>query len=424
MYSTRDLDLLSDIELSITPTSLRQWLANENWALVDAREGVAERWERPDGLGENAIRSVMLPLAKDYVDYPRRFRSLLNDLQRAYDFRIDELIQEISSVNTDLFFVRLDQTTSDGTIPFKQASALLSSIQKMVRAAATTTANPEHSHSGRRPAAVNDFLNDDLRFGHTKRGSFIITVASRVDAQSGDDEVSENKVDSGSSENIKPFSRRVLETLASGLSATKRQLATDEEGRNCEDFESARTDGMSYELVQSLLEVSDVEGLRSVDLSFQWASSGPESEPVDDVKIVHSEIDQLVAVRDRLKRVNVPEEQTFTGRVTDLSRDDVGGGQEELSIILEAELNGGLKKIKIFLSPYEYDWAIFAHQRRLLFTVTGTPVRRGRWVLDGSVKVDTEYLQIAKEEERSGRRAPVTPLSTPVTRVDADDTPT
>ncbi|MFJ4224236.1 hypothetical protein [Microbacterium sp. NPDC089695] len=350
---------------------------------------------------------MLLPLATTYVDFHRRFRSALDDLRRAYQLSISDLAQDIASVSTDIFFVRLDQTTMDGTIPFKQATALLGSIQKMVRAAATTAANPEHSHTGRRPAAVNEFLEDDLRFGHTKRGSFIITVAARVDdpqAHAGPqalDIVTREASEPG----LKPFSRRVMETLASGLAATKRHLADGEDVAEYEDFESARVDGMSYELVQSLLEVSDVDGLHSVDLSFQWATAGPPAPPItDEVTIRASELDRLQVVRDRLKKVDVPEQQTLTGRVTDLSREELGGGQEERSILLEAEVNGGLKKIKVPLTAPEYDWAIFAHQRRLLLTVSGTPVRRGRWVLDGEVSVDTRFLEIAKrEEEASGR---------------------
>lgn len=404
MKSDKDLDVLNDLESSLTPASVRQWLAAESWALVQSSEGVAELWARPDEGSGGSGRNILLPLATDFIDFPRRFRSMLNDLRRTYDLSLSELVQEIASVNTDLFFVRLDQATVDGTIPFKQAASLLSSIQKMVRAAATTAANPLHSHVGRRPAAVNEFLEDDLRFGHTKRGSFIITVASRIDDPRASSESSRSETDDDSPDEVKPFSRQVMETLASGLSATKRHLAEDEHIEQYEDFESARVDGMSYDLVQSLLEVSDTEGLRSVDLSFQWATAGPPPPPSEEVTIVHSEIEQLQVVRDRLKRVDVPEEQTLTGRVTDLSREDIGGGQEERTILLEAEFNGGLKKIKVPLAASEYDWAIFAHQRRLLLTVTGTPVRRGRWTLEGNISVDTRFLDIVRQEEESSGR--------------------
>ncbi|MDF2916576.1 MAG: hypothetical protein K0S70_793 [Microbacterium sp.] len=406
-----DLDELTDVEASVTPASVRQWLAAERWSLVQSNDNVAEVWSRPDSQLRSPIKAVMLPLATDYVDYGRRFKSVLEDLRRLYGLSMVDLVQEIASVSTDIFLVRLDQTTIDGTIPFRQATALLTSIQKMVRAAATTAANPDHSHAGRRPAGVNRFLEDDLRFGHTKRGSFIITVAAKLDGPDTPELGGQVVLDSESQvvdTPLKPFSRRVMETLASGLTATKRHLSEGADLVSYEDFESARVDGMSYELVQSLLDVSDVEGVRSVDMSFQWATSGPPPAlPDAEVTIKSSELDRLEEVRNRLKKVDVPEEQTLTGRVTDLSREELGGGQEERSILMEAELNGGLKKVKIPLTTTEYDWAIWAHQRRLLLTVTGTPVRRGRWVMEGTIQVDTRFLEIAKrEEEESGRTPP------------------
>jgi len=403
------LDDLNDLESSLSLSSIRQWLAAERWSLTQEKPGVAELWSRPDGDERGQIYDVLVPLATSYVDYTRRFKTLLADLGRAYDLTLNDLAQKIAAVSTDIFFVRLDQSSADGTIPFKQATALLASIHKMVRAAATTTANPLHSHSGRRPAAVNEFLDDDLRFGHTKRGSFIITVAARLDSVGPEaavtNDISPSATPPEDAGSVKPFSRRVMETLATGLLATKHQLAHGTGITEYTDFETARTEGMTLELVQSLIEVSDVEGLRSVDMSFQWASSGPTPPSIPtEVTIVADEIPRLETVRDRLILKEEPEEQTLMGRVSDLSRVEIGGGQEETSILLEAEINGGLKKIRVPLVAADYDWAIFAHQRRLPLTVTGVPVRKGRWVLEGAISVDTRFLETVREhDQQSGR---------------------
>lgn len=400
MISNIDLDDLTDLEQSITPAAVRQWLASEQWSLVQARAGIAELWSRPESAPDNYLKNVLLPLATGYADFGRRFKSLLDEIGRAYDLSLPDLAQRIASVSTDIFFVRLDQTTADGTIPFKQATALLTSIQKMVRSAATTAANPEHSHAGRRPRIVNEFIEDDLRFGHTKRGSFIITVAARIDRPVSE-QYSKGHSASAEEDLVEPFSRQVMQTLATGLSATKQHIAKNKKIEEYTDYDLAQTQGMNFELVQSLLEITDVEGLRSVDMSFQWATDLRAPNVQNEVVFDSSELPELVSVRDNLRRTEVPETQTLTGRVTDLSRDELGGGQEERSILLEAELNGGLKKVRVPLNSAEYEWAIFAHQRRLLLTVTGTPVRRGRWIMEGSIEIDTRFLEIAKREENN-----------------------
>lgn len=402
MSRSREMDRFSNAGSSLSSAAVRQWLAAERWALTQEKQGIAELWSRPEGERNGKINHVLVPLAESFADYGRRFAALLDDLGRAYNLTAAELTQEIASVSTDMFFVRLDQAMADGTIPFKQATALLNSIQKMVRAAATTAADPKHSHVGRRPAAVTEFIDEDLRFGHTKRGSFIITVAARLDHH--DDSHSPIE-ELGSTGEVKPFSRRVMETLVTGLLATKHHLAEGDAIEQYQNLETAQSNGMSLELVQSLIEVSAVEGLKSVDLSFQWAAAGPPPPNVEnEVRIEAVEVPGLEKLRDRLILKEEPQEQTLMGRVTDLSREDIGGGQEERSILLEAEINGGLKKVRVPLSPTEYDWAIFAHQRRLPLTVTGTPVRRQRWGLEGSVFLDSRFLEsVAQIEEESGR---------------------
>ncbi|WP_280293252.1 hypothetical protein [Nocardia abscessus] len=50
----------------------------------------------------------------------------------------------------------------------------------MMKAAATTADDPTHSQRGRRSAVVTNFLEDDIRLGHTKRGSFVFTVVTRL----------------------------------------------------------------------------------------------------------------------------------------------------------------------------------------------------------------------------------------------------
>jgi hypothetical protein len=418
-----DLDTLNDVEASLTPSAVRQWLAAEHWGKAGERAGIAELWARPDTLSSQ-VEQVLVPLATSYADYNRRFRGLLSDLQSAYSFSLSELAEAVASVSTDMFFVRLDQDSADNTIPFKQATKLLASIQKMVRAAATSTASPSHSHTGRRPAVVNEFIEEDLRFGHTKHGSFIITVAARLDDPN---EATDTDVATQGDE-VKPFSRRVMETLAVSLAATKHHLATGDNVADYEGFDSAVQSGMSLELVQSLIEVTDVAGLSQVDLSFQWASGGPTPpRGIEKVTIEADELPELNAVRDRLVLKEEPTEITLIGRVAGLARDE-SGAEEESSIILEAELNGKLRNIKVVLSSRDYDWAIYAHAQRIPFSVTGTPVRRQRWVLEGDVVADTRFLESVAQQDRDAGRLSTAPLASGVeshdeTENETDDGP-
>lgn len=389
------LDRLDDLESAVTPGVLRQWLASEQWSLSVERQGVLEIWSSVAPLARG-IDSVTVPTAEGLVDFNRRLKDSLDDLALAYDLRPTELVQRIISVRSDMFFVRLDQYSSDGTIPFKQAAALMGSIQRMVRAAATSASNPYHSHQGRRPAEVTEFLEDDLRFGHTKRGSFIITVAARLDATEAPTVSGKAGVatDEGATDEIVPFSRRVMRTLAVGLQETKRLSAhLDRDGALEADILELSAAGVSVELLQSVLEIGGAEGVRSIDVDFDWSPLGPEPPDVEHVTIESTDLEGVGRVKELLLREEPPTEETLIGRVGELARRDLGGGIEEYEVTLEAELDGRMRKVHVPLVQSDYEWAIYAHQQRLPFTVTGTPVKHRSWELTGIVTADLAFLE-------------------------------
>ncbi|WP_433710926.1 hypothetical protein ACQP2U_32380 [Nocardia sp. CA-084685] len=172
------LDTLGEIASTLSPPAVSQYLATHDWQLETRDQDVKEIWRLPgeDGL----LGRIMLPLATDYVDFRGRFRDTLQALATIYDWDPAQLAEQIAAARADLFFVRLDQEMTDGTIPFRQAETTLEALFAMMKAAATTADDPTHSHRGRRSATVTDFLEDDIRLGHTKRGSFVFTVVTRL----------------------------------------------------------------------------------------------------------------------------------------------------------------------------------------------------------------------------------------------------
>jgi hypothetical protein len=196
---------------SLTPPAVAQFLAAHDWELEARQDRIKEIWRSPEADGRRAER-IMLPLATDYVDYPQRFADTLTALGHIHDWDAAELLERIAATRADLFHVRLDQPMTDGTIPFQQAEGTLQALLKLLKAAATSAAAPGHPHRGRRPAAVSDFLEDGVRLGHTKRGSFVFTVVTRL-----------GEPVAVAAESRQPaFPRRVMETLAQGLETTQR----------------------------------------------------------------------------------------------------------------------------------------------------------------------------------------------------------
>lgn len=231
---------------------------------------------------------------------------------------------------------------------------------------------------------MTDFLDEDIRLGHTKRGSFVFTVVTRLGDPLPDH-------DDGA--RATPFPRRVMETLATGLHAA-RDLSLNWDALA---VERAAERGLSANLVESLQDLTEWDSLRELDLSFDWAASEPRPEvPASRIVVNRHAMVGLPRVRERLvRREEPPRTETIVGQVRSLTQEESGGDdQEETTIVLSGEVRGRTRKIHILLGGEDYDWAIFAHRNKLPFTVTGNlAFERGAWRLTGPVTVDSSFLQ-------------------------------
>ena len=382
--STSTIDRYAEAAANLTPAAVSQFLATHHWELEAQQANIRQVWRLP-GEGQDQGR-IMLPLATDYTDFAQRFRDTLFSLGHIHALDPVELYERVMATRADLFFVRLDQTMTDGTIPFSQAEKSLQALLRMMKAAATTAADPSHSHRGRRPSAVAEFLEDDIRLAHTKRGSFVFTVVTRL----GDPVFPEEGA--VSPDPVTPFPRRVMETLARGLQTAQR-LTQEWDASVMDDPGGA---GLSAGLVESLEDLTQPENLRQLDLSFEWAAA----EPRPDVGLATIVFDrdvmaELPRIKERLVRSEEPPRHvTLLGTVKALSWDEAAGEEEQTaSVTLSAEVNGKQRLVHTTLSQDEHEWAITAYRRKIPFTVSGKLVfERRSWRLV-EPQVDSRFIR-------------------------------
>lgn len=415
-----------------TGANLAQFLAANNWT-CQADRSYDQVWLPPVDVG-SYVRAVLVPRQPDFVDYSKRLAEAARTVARVYDWPVGYLTEQVAAVHADLFFVRLNQVTADGTIPLRQATALLESIDQMIRSAAVTTWNPKSSGRGRMSSMVADFLNDDVRMGHTKKGSFIITVAARLgetpaegevapaeqvladrSAGEADLEVEREDADADKAEveagtngesgdgvaspDLPSFTRQVMSTLARSLTYAREQTS---QGEAQTTFDVAVEGGLRLPLVQALQEMGNAEGLQSLDMSFEWAAIEPVREELP-TKIVidRSVIAALPAIEARLTRTLPQARVTLVGPVSELKRsEDVPDDEESGEIVIQAEVEGRVRRVTIPLTGADYDWAIRAHRAKLPFTVTGELGKKGNvWRLNDPIEVDHSFLEFRLPRE-------------------------
>ncbi|GAB2507342.1 hypothetical protein [Nocardiopsis aegyptia] len=386
------LDSLSEAAAALTPGSVSQYLETHGWNLQSRQPDVLEIWCLNQSPEYGSAR-VMLPLATDFVDFLPRFKDTLDSLCHVYGIDAEELQERISSTRSDLFFVRINQPMADGSIPFRQAGKTVDALFRMLKAAATTAADPHHSHKGRRPTVVSDFLDDNIRLGQTKQGSFVFTVSTDLGVSPSD----ENSEDSTRSS----FARRVMLTLARGLeSARSLTLRWDERA-----LESPSNLGLSAALVESMEELTRSEKLRSVDLSFQWAAAEPvPNATASTIALDRDVIVELPRLRERLVRREEPSRKaTLIGIVKSLAREETPSGEDDAAIVtLLTEVGGKTRSVQVGLEGEDHHWAIIAYQRKLPLVVTGNlSFERRSWRLSGDIDVDPSFLKYFSQQHSS-----------------------
>ncbi|MDR7086860.1 hypothetical protein J2X11_001699 [Aeromicrobium panaciterrae] len=380
----------------LTDHNIAQFLATRNWTCQQDL-GYAQTWIHPE-LIDGRAWAVQLPRSRDLADYQRRLEEAVSDLGRVYDWRVSEVAEQVASIHADLFFLRLAQSSKDGTIPLQQASSLLDGITQMIRSAALTAHSPTHPGRGRLPGSVSEFLEEDVRMGHTKKGSFIITVAARLDTQSQSAEGSSRET----GEHVAPMSpassvpmsytRQVMTTFARSLDATQRTIV---DAVDAPTFEDAVESGMKLPLVHALQEIGSAEGLQKLDMKFEWSALEPMQEQVKShIEIDHASFGALESIELKLRKRVVPTMQEIVGPVIELKRaEEPTGADDEGEIVIRADVLGRLVKVTVPLAGEEYDWAIRAHRAKLPFTVTGELGKKGNsWRLVSDIAVDTEFL--------------------------------
>jgi hypothetical protein len=366
--------------LAVDPRSVSAFLRVTGWEMTRETSGVSSVWAMP-----NAAASVMLPLDDSFRDYNERLVDAMRVISEVHGVSGQALALEIASATSDVMLLRADQSTFDGSIPIREAEALLGSARKMITAAALSTVSPRASYGTARPAAVSNFIKDDVRMGHTLRGSFVITILTRLDedemvapadVQASDvrDVNTTRTVDASPTQEIS-FNRRTMTTLATGLSTASKLLRSE-----AFDLDEAVQLGVSTQLVQSIAELSGFEGVRSVDTTFKWSPSHSAPGPGVPERVflpnVTKEVSERVA--SRLKRRPAIPDETLIGKVVRLERGEATDGV----VVVEGVVGKDSRKVKFELAPVAYAIATAAHDARSPIVAEGsiTTESNGLWM--------------------------------------------
>ncbi len=377
----------------VSPWAIEQYLALSGWTQTEARPGLYGVWVAP-----RDAASILLPYDRELSDYQRRYREAYMTLSEVAGVAGEALALEIMSARKDIFFLRADQQTLDGSIPFLEAQRLIDGVQKLLLSAAATAIRPRASTAGKKPALVNDFMRDDVRMGHTLRGSFVITVLASDSAEDARRRQAWNMKNSRHAEIAESapivfdpttdgdptsYPRLVMSTLATGL-RTARELvqgsATDKA------VDEAVESGVTRQMLESIQEMGKSEGVRTLDMAFRWALSEPVEDDVPDrVQLPRADTAEMGKYIERFSKKPEVEDDVMVGLVVALERPE---GSEEGQAVVNGFVGKRRRKVRVPLSGEAYRLAIAAHDTTDPVSVRGTFTRKQRgWHMEGSPSI-------------------------------------
>ncbi|MFC5170023.1 hypothetical protein [Streptomyces mutomycini] len=384
----------------VSPERVSRYLYTQGWDLVDRREGLLEEWAEPTTQNREVDSEIyLLPINEQYRDFARRFVEFLKAVADYYRIDAHELSHRLKLNDADVLLFRISGgQNSHDSVSLDEADGVLRVAQRMLKLSARYTASPGKEFTGRMKPEARQYIERNVTLGHTRRGSFVFPILSGPRMGRGADAL---------------FARRVVENLAIGLNRV---------ASISEDIHSAVPDDFTplvIALADSVHDLSRVQGLQVVDISFRWAPERGVPRHVPDAALVleSATIRQLGMTGSRVREIlrgNYGERFTadtqrglmqkpaappaptapttefteISGVVIALQVDDrkISDWGTQYSIVIRSGTREGALDVQIPVSQNNYELATEAHSRGIMATAMGRLLRvNSGYFLEGEV---------------------------------------
>ncbi len=291
------------------------WMQRHGWTM--ATEGRAgSMWVNPQlGFGERVgvLRSLV-------TDDPS-FSDLVERLSTAHSIDATKLANEVHNWAIDVTYLRAvnDYVITD-SIPLSAGATMLESARLMFRSAATAAVKLRPSINGSF-SKLGDQVAEQVRMGHTQRGSYIVPVLVNV-GESDEQEPTLFAGDEIARSNVETLERRATRTFAQALNAIAEQVVKPEALPTNSGVQALVAQGVTREFATAVVAVLSEQAVSSIDARFEWAQSqgDPAGVPAQVEIPAESEAKIVEAVR-LLRSAKRPKSEIFTGPVVVVARE-------------------------------------------------------------------------------------------------------
>ena len=368
----RDAGILANIN----PTDVAAYLRSNGWSIADSTPQRSSVWSKESG---SETAELLLPLDRSLRDFTIRMGDMLSTLEAVEERSQLQIFGDLQVASADVIRLRVsDDDTSDGTVPIEEGVALVSKARDLMMAAACAAVTPRARYHSRRFDKATQYV-DNLRLGQTERGSYVVTVISRVSpaitvpASSSGEEVVIDE----------PFERQAVTTLTEAVSAARSAADAAVLTGRFEGFTGVVDAGVSANLCDALVGlVGDPhERRRTLELSVSWSKSRPlppalASRSPSRVLLSADIMPVLFEASRYFKEIAPLDDFEIIGQVIATHRHHEHPGPGRITV--EAVVEDRVRNVTIELNERDYSVALEAHRDRFPITCTGELVKSQR----------------------------------------------
>ena len=358
------LNYESDLQ-NITPDVLSAYLEGNGWEALKpyGDKGVIYASDAKGGT------EIIAPKTRQSSDYTLVLNQIIETLAKSEERDGLAVLRELSLANHDQVRLRMSNASISDSISIDKGIDLLEQARILLRSAAYSALRPmPYFGAGGNRKQVSDYLKR-VRLGQTEQGSFVVNLFSPLP--------------SGFNRQIEPFSRRVTNTLASGLHTARQAIDRgNRESRisTIDLFERGVQKGVSANLCDAVGKMIGQEESCQIDVSIRWAFTMPSAEEYPSISFSGLDVPVLEDASRVLKKLQLRPNKRIEGYVESLAR---GRSRRRGRVSIKVMMDGSMRSVSIDFTPSDYSRVVNAHDNRQAVSIVGDLRYEGRgWTLD------------------------------------------
>jgi hypothetical protein len=310
-----------------------------------------------------------VPLERGLADYDESIVRVVRKVASVEGRPPESVLRDLLRPRHDVLRFGLEgPLTQAGAIGLLEGAALVGGAKKALLASACSVKKPRPYHPRLDLAEAEAFVQS-CKLGQTEVGSFVLTVEAPLDARARPAQGKE------------PFGRKAVTHLMQAtafLVDAVRQWGRDATGAAVNQDVFKLEPNLSANLCDALVEMMPSDESADLRLRSSWSPllAAPPDTP-SMVVVDRSMYEAIESVGNELRPKHGAQSEQLVGRVVELSGGPDVSGALEGEVVLQAQRDDELLRVRVALGPEEYRHAVRAHLEQRFVSVRGV-LRRGR----------------------------------------------